>query len=101
MRANHLDVMVMAQGLRVLLVEDSKVLTERLTEAIRQIPEVELIGTADTEAGATAAGKGGSLEGIILGLHRKQGARLGRVGAWGRHTHPPPTHLPTNCALPE
>ena len=44
----------MAQGLRVLLVEDSKVLTERLTEAIRQIPEVELIGTADTEAGALA-----------------------------------------------
>ena len=40
----------MNQGLRVLLVEDSKVLTERLTEAIRQIPEVELIGTADTEA---------------------------------------------------
>jgi len=39
----------MAQHLRVLLVEDSKVLTERLTEAIRQIPQVELIGTADTE----------------------------------------------------
>ena len=33
----------MPNGLRVLLVEDSKVLTERLTEAIRQIPEVELI----------------------------------------------------------
>ena len=40
----------MAQSLRVLLVEDSKVLTERLTEAIRQISDVELIGTADTEA---------------------------------------------------
>ena len=45
----------MAQALRVLLVEDSKVLTERLTEAIRQIPDVELIGTADTEAAALAA----------------------------------------------
>jgi hypothetical protein len=38
----------MAQRLRVLLVEDSKVLTERLTEAIRQIADVDLIGTADS-----------------------------------------------------
>ena len=44
----------MVRSLRVLLVEDSKVLTERLTEAIRQISDVELIGTADTEAAALA-----------------------------------------------
>jgi hypothetical protein len=36
MRALSVDASVMAGGLRVLLVEDSKVLTERLTEAIRQ-----------------------------------------------------------------
>src|SRR5882757_1510457 len=71
MRASHMDAMVMAQGLRVLLVEDSKVLTERLTEAIRQIPEVELIGTADTEAGALAAVKRDSVDVIILDLHLK------------------------------
>jgi len=35
----------MTQYLRVLLVEDSKVLTERLAEAIRQISEVEPICT--------------------------------------------------------
>ena len=52
-----MDAMSMAQCLRVLLVEDSKVLTERLTEAIRQIPQVELIGTADTEATAVAVGQ--------------------------------------------
>jgi hypothetical protein len=57
MGARPVDVVVIAHGLRVLLVEDSKVLTERLIEAIRQIPEVELIGTADTEAGALAAVK--------------------------------------------
>ncbi len=65
-----MDAMVMAQGLRVLLVEDSKVLTERLTEAIRQIPEVELIGTADTEAGALAAVKRDSVDVIILDFRR-------------------------------
>ena len=51
------DAMIMAQSLRVLLVEDSKVLTERLTEAIGQISDVELVGTADSEAGALAAFK--------------------------------------------
>jgi chemotaxis response regulator CheB len=63
----------MAQCLRVLLVEDSKVLTERLTEAIRQIPQVELIGTADTEATAVASAKRDSVDVIILDLHLKQG----------------------------
>jgi len=42
----------MAQAFESLLVEDPKCLTERLTEAIRQIAEVELVGTADTEAAA-------------------------------------------------
>ena len=41
----------MAHGLRVLLVEDSKVLTERLTEAIRQIPDVQLIGNGGHRGG--------------------------------------------------
>ena len=49
----------MAQGLRVLLVEDSKVLTERLTEAIRQIPDVELIGTAGDVFLLGSSGTGG------------------------------------------
>src|SRR5260221_7350926 len=74
---NTMDAMSMAQCLRVLLVEDSKVLTERLTEAIRQIPEVELIGTADTEAGALPAVKRDSLGVIIFGLHLKPGTRFG------------------------
>jgi len=76
-----MDALVMAQGLRVLLVEDSKVLTERLTEAIRQIPEVELIGTADTEAGALAAVKRDSVDVIILDLHLKQGTGFGVMRA--------------------
>jgi CheY-like chemotaxis protein len=73
--------MTMAQGLRVLLVEDSKVLTERLTEAIRQIPDVELIGTADTEAAALAAVKRDAIDVIILDLHLKQGTGFGVMRA--------------------
>src|SRR5476651_2004740 len=73
--------MVMAAALRVLLVEDSKVLTERLTEAIRQISDVELIGTADTEAAALAAVKRDSVDVIILDLHLKQGTGFGVMRA--------------------
>jgi len=65
--------MLMVRSLRVLLVEDSKVLTERLTEAIRQISDVELIGTADSESAALAAVKRDAVDVIILDLHLKQG----------------------------
>jgi len=71
----------MSPALRVLLVEDSKVLTERLTEAIRQIPDVELIGTADTEAAALAAVKRDPVDVIILDLHLKQGTGFGVMRA--------------------
>src|ERR1700761_6908523 len=45
---------LISQPLKVLLVEDSKILVERLTEAIRQIPAIDLVGIADTEASAIA-----------------------------------------------
>ena len=82
--ATTVDTMTMAQGLRVLLVEDSKVLTERLTEAIRQIPDVELIGTADTEAAALAAVKRDSVDVIILDFALEAGHGL-RRHARARH----------------
>jgi ActR/RegA family two-component response regulator len=71
----------MAQSLRVLLVEDSKVLTERLTEAIRQIPQVELIGTAD--------------------LHLKQGTGFGVMRALATAQLKPRIIVLTNYDLPE
>jgi DNA-binding NarL/FixJ family response regulator len=91
----------MAQSLRVLLVEDSKVLTERLTEAIRQIPEVELIGTADTEASAVAAAKKGSVDVIILDLHLKQGTGFGVMRALATTHLKPRIIVLTNYDLPE
>ena len=91
----------MAQGLRVLLVEDSKVLTERLTEAIRQIPGVELIGTADTEAGALAAVRRDSVDVIILDLHLKQGTGFGVMRALAATQLKPRIIVLTNYDLPE
>jgi len=91
----------MALGLRVLLVEDSKVLTERLTEAIGQIADVELIGTADTEAAALAAVKRESIDVIILDLHLKQGTGFGVMRALAAAQLRPRIVVLTNYDLPE
>ncbi len=91
----------MAQCLRVLLVEDSKVLTERLTEAIGQIADVELIGTADTEAAAVAAVKRDSVDVVILDLHLKQGTGFGVMRALATTQLKPRIIVLTNYDLPE
>ena len=91
----------MAHGLRVLLVEDSKVLTERLTEAIRQIPDVQSIGTADTEAAALAAVKSDPVDVIILDLHLKQGTGFGVMRALATTELRPRIIVLTNYDLPE
>jgi DNA-binding NarL/FixJ family response regulator len=91
----------MAQTLRVLLVEDSKVLTERLTEAIGQISDVELIGTADSEASALAALKREPVDVIILDLHLKQGTGFGVMRALAAAPRKPRIIVLTNYDLPE
>jgi len=91
----------MPQCLRVLLVEDSKVLTERLTEAIKQIADVELVGTADTEAGAVAAVKKDTVDVIILDLHLKQGTGFGVMRALAATQWKPRIVVLTNYYLPE
>jgi DNA-binding NarL/FixJ family response regulator len=88
-------------SLRVLLVEDSKVLTERLSEAIRQISEVNLIGTADTEAAAIAAVKRDPVDVIILDLHLKQGTGFGVMRALVDEAVKPHIVVLTNYDLPE
>ncbi len=91
----------MTDCLRVLLVEDSKVLTERLIEAIRQIAQVELVGSADTEAGAIAAVKRAAVDVVVLDLHLKQGTGFGVMRALAATTSPPRIVVLTNYDLPE
>jgi DNA-binding NarL/FixJ family response regulator len=91
----------MAECLRVLLVEDSKVLTERLTEAIRQISDVELVGTADSEAGAVAAVNREPVDVLILDLHLRQGTGFGVMRALSTSALKPRIIVLTNYDLPE
>jgi two-component system OmpR family response regulator len=96
-----MDTLSMAPSVRVLLVEDSKVLTERLTEAIEQIADVHLIGTAETEAAAVAVVSGEPVDVIILDLHLRQGTGFGVMRALATTQFKPQIIVLTNYDLPE
>jgi two-component system, OmpR family, response regulator len=87
--------------LKVLLVEDSGVLVERLSELFAQMPGVDLVATVDTEAKAIAALADGTLDAIVLDLQLKGGTGFGvlrHIATLGRR---PATIILTNYDLPE
>jgi two-component system OmpR family response regulator len=96
-----LDAMPVTQCVRVLLVEDSKLLTERLIEAIDQIAGVHLIGTAETEAAAVALVAREAVDVIILDLHLRQGSGFGVMRALATSQFNPQVIVLTNYDLPE
>jgi two-component system, OmpR family, response regulator len=90
----HLQVRMM----RVLLVEDSKLLAERVREALDQMPGVEVIGTADTERAAVAMTRANDVDAIILDLQLKEGSGFGVLRALGKVR--PAVIVLTNFSLP-
>jgi DNA-binding NarL/FixJ family response regulator len=90
-----------AQLVRVLLVEDSEVLTERLAEAIRQIPGVELVGSVDTESDAVAAVQRDRIDVMILDLHLRQGNGFGVLRAVAKSAQRPFIVVLTHYDLPQ
>ena len=86
---------------RVLLVEDSEVLTERLSEALRQIPDIDLIGTVDTEDDARALVAREHVDIVILDLHLRQGNGFGVLRALRKIPKGPSIVVLTNYDLPQ
>jgi DNA-binding NarL/FixJ family response regulator len=84
--------------LRVLLVEDSKLLAERVREVLDQLPGVEVIGTADTERSAVAMTRANAVDAIILDLQLKEGTGFGVLRALGKAR--PAVIVLTNFSLP-
>jgi len=76
-------------------------LTERLTEAIDQIADVRLIGTAETEAAAIALVRRETVDVIILDLHLRQGTGFGVMRALATTQLRPQIIVLTNYDLPE
>jgi two-component system, OmpR family, response regulator len=88
-------------ALRVLLVEDSRVLTERIAEAIAQISDVELVAMVDSEPAALTAVRGSNVDVLILDLHLKQGTGFGVMRALAQIPGKPCVVILTNYDLPE
>jgi DNA-binding NarL/FixJ family response regulator len=70
--------------LRVLLVEDSALLADRVAELIRRLPGVDLIGTVDSETEALRQVTVSTPDLVILDLHLRTGSGFGVLQALGR-----------------
>jgi|HubBroStandDraft_1064217.scaffolds.fasta_scaffold69172_2 two-component system, OmpR family, response regulator len=70
-----------SRNLSVLLVEDSRVLAERLRETLLSVPGVQLAGTVDSEAEAVAVLQRQPVDVVLLDLHLRQGTGFGVLRA--------------------
>ena len=68
-------------ALRVLLVEDSSLLADRLAELIGRLPNVDLIETVATEEDAISHVAKDQPDALILDLHLRSGSGFGVLRA--------------------
>ena len=89
--------------LRVVIVEDSAIIRARLSETLGEIPNVEIVGQAETEAEALALLRQGDWDAAVLDLQLKQGTGLGVLKVLGKGTRPPHAKIIvfTNYAFPQ
>ena len=85
--------------LRILLVEDSVVLAERLREALGSIENVEVVALVTDESAAVAAARSTEIDVIILDLQLKEGTGFGVLQRLGKNR--PTIIVFTNYMLPE
>lgn len=71
--------------LKVLLVEDSPVVAERLRESLRELPGVSVLDTVDRESVAVDKLSHGGIDVVILDLHLNRGTGFGVLRAIKDH----------------
>jgi two-component system OmpR family response regulator len=69
------------RNLSVLLVEDSRLLTDRLREAILSVPGTHLAGTGDNESEAVATLQRTQVDVVLLDIHLRHGTGFGVLRA--------------------
>jgi two-component system, OmpR family, response regulator len=84
------------QSIKLLVIEDSSVLADRIAELIAQIPEIELIGATDSEAEALRILKRGAVHIVLLDLHLKQGTGFGILRSMSTLSNKPRAIVFTN-----
>ncbi len=88
--------------LRVLVVEDSRMLQDRLRETLAGLPGVEVSDTVDSELEALHAIRTGRCDAVVLDLHLRRGTGFGVLRALARaDARPPAVVVFTNYDLPE
>lgn len=85
--------------LRVLLVEDSRVLAERLAESLAPLAGIELVAAVADESSAVRVAAEGNVDVIILDLQLKRGTGFGVMQRLGAKR--PTIIVFTNYVLPE
>ena len=87
--------------LRVVIVEDSHRIRERLEEALLEIDNLTIAGEAETEEEALALLKSHGWDLAILDLQLKHGTGLGVLKAIGQKKRPGKIAVLTNYAFPQ
>lgn len=85
--------------LRVLLVEDSALLVQRIAELVGDLPDVVIAATAGSEAEAMALLAVGNIDAVILDLQLHAGSGFGILRALGRQPSRPQVVVLTNFAI--
>lgn len=94
--------MATGSALRVLLVEDSALLSARLTELLQRLPDVDLVGTADSESEALDGIASKAPDVLILDLHLRAGSGFGVLRSLARGSgQRPKIIILSNFGLPE
>jgi DNA-binding NarL/FixJ family response regulator len=87
--------------LRIFLVEDSAILRDRLAEMFSSWEKIEMVGHAETEAGAAEALRAQNWDVLILDLQLLHGTGLGVLRSLSSHRAPGTTVIVlTNYAIP-
>ena len=90
------------EAVKVLLVEDSPIVAERVKESIREIPGVQVVDTLDRESAAVDTLARGGIDVVILDLHLNRGTGFGVLRALPRLERPRPVIIIfTSYDLPE
>ncbi len=94
---------VAATKLRIVIVEDSAIIRARLAESLTEIPNLEIVGLAETEQEAVTLLRDADWDAAILDLQLKKGTGLGVLKALA--LVPKPEHSKvivfTNYAFPQ
>jgi DNA-binding NarL/FixJ family response regulator len=86
--------------LSVLLVEDSRRVTDRLRELLDQIPQVKAVSAVESEGDALSSLRDSAPDVVILDLHLREGTGFGVLRHMPASAHPAVVIL-TNFALPQ